>query len=762
MRAICIVLSALCCALLIDKSGYSQPQPSHDIVYEAIPDTWDQGMPLGNGRLGAMVWKKSERLRFSLDCAELWDLRTIREFDLDEWNYSWVYQRWLQPKEYTLAQQLFDTPYEEYPAPTKIPAAYLEFPISDFGPMDYARLSLRSAVCEIQWENGVKMTSYIHADKQYGFFELDGLKEKKSPELSVPQFQADSLKRDNPKGLQRLGYPPPLISRNDSSILIHQETSEKSYYEVLLKWKYSNNKLSGFWSIKAFYPGDVVTEDVTSIVQSAEVKTEEYNYSGHLAWWEQFWEQSSVSVPDTVIMKQYYRDLYKLGCVSRKGGPAASLQAIWTSDHDNDLPPWKNDFHNDMNTQMTYWPCYASNHLAESSVFTDWLWNYKPVAIKYTRKYFGADGLNFPGVCALNAYPLGGWIQYAFSTTTSAWLSQHFYWQWKYSMDTKFLKKRAYPWVKEAGEFIEKMSVFLPDSTRVLLMSSTPEMYDNSEKAWFRKNTNFDLALIRSLYQEASEMAGALGLQNDKARWDKNLTQWSQLTLDKRDSSLLLAYDHPLGFSHRHHSHLAAIYPLGLIDCFNSPAEMTIVKNSLNTIDKLGTKAWCGYSFAWYALLQARAGGGKKSAEALHTFIDAFTSSNSFHVNGDQTSLGYSDNHDRILTLEGNMGFAAAVQEMLLQSYQGVIRIFPAIHDTWINVSFINLRAEGAFVISAIRDNGMTRSIRIIAEKGGLVKLLNPFKTGNIFIAGTQNYRAEGKILLINTNPGQVITITSK
>jgi hypothetical protein len=121
--------------------------------------------------------------------------------------------------------------------------------------------------------------------------------------------------------------------------------------------------------------------------------------------------------------------------------------------------------------------------------------------------------------------------------------------------------------------------------------------------------------------------------------------------------------------------------------------------------------------------MKARAKDGDGAAKALQIFAKAFCSINSFHVNGDQTKSGYSGMTYRPFTLEGNFAFAAGVQEMLLQSHAGFIELFPAVPDGWKDVSFQTLRAEGAYLISATRQNGLTKTITITSEKGGTVKL---------------------------------------
>jgi hypothetical protein len=104
--------------------------------------------------------------------------------------------------------------------------------------------------------------------------------------------------------------------------------------------------------------------------------------------------------------------MYKLGSVARAGAPVITLQAAWTAD-DGNLPPWERDFHNDLNTQLSYWPAYTGNHLNEAATYTDWLWTIKQKNKQYTNAYFG--------VATLHCDATGGWMQYSLSPTIGAW-----------------------------------------------------------------------------------------------------------------------------------------------------------------------------------------------------------------------------------------------------------------------------------------------------------------------------------------------------
>jgi alpha-L-fucosidase 2 len=169
-----------------------------------------------------------------------------------------------------------------------------------------------------------------------------------------------------------------------------------------------------------------------------------------------------------------------------------------------------------------------------------------------------------------------------------------------------------------------------------------------------------------------------------------------------------------------------AIHPLGLIRWEDGDRAQKIIKNSIKLLDEVGPDWWTGYSYAWLANAKARAKDGEGAAKALEIFAKAFCLTNSFHVNGDQTKSGYSKFTYRPFTLEGNFAFASGLQEMLLQSYAGFIEIMPAVPSTWKDVSFQNLRAEGAFLVSARKVNGDLSEIQIVSERGGATELRLP------------------------------------
>jgi alpha-L-fucosidase 2 len=748
-------------------AAFALPGERHDLVFKALAKSWDEGIPLGNGLLGALVWQKGGALRLSLDRADLWDLRPVKEFDTPRFRFSWVKVQ-VENKDYGPVQELGDVPYDRDPAPTKIPAGALEFDIASLGDVASVRLSLKDAVCEVRWVNGARMTTYVHAVEPVGWFKFEGVPEALAPRLFPPAYApADGSPPGEAaaaKTLAGLGYPAPEVTQVGPAIRYHQRGWGGMTYDIAVEWKKPDpNTLIGVWSVSARVPGRDGGGDASESVAAAWKRLAGIDLDAHRSWWKRFWAQSAVELPDPVLEKQWFLETYKFGAASRRGAPPISLQAVWTAD-DGGLPPWKGDYHNDLNTQLSYWPGYSANHLEEGLAFLDWLWSIRSEAARYTKFYFGAKGLNVPGVATLTGQPMGGWIQYSFGPTVSAWLAQHFYLHWQYSRDRTFLADRAYPWLKDAATFIEDVSVRRADGKRQLPLSASPEINDNRLEAWFAETTNFDLALIRWLYKAAAELAGELKDKGDQNRWMKALSEWPELALAPDDGRLLIAPGYPLKESHRHFSHLMAIHPLGLVDWSGSEADRRTIRSSLAELDRLGPDAWCGYSYSWLGNLAARAMDGDKAAAALRTFAQCFCLPNSFHANGDQTKSGKSKFTYRPFTLEGNFAFAAGVQEMLLQSHTGTVRIFPAIPAAWKDAAFDMLRTCGAFLVSARKKGGSVTDVRVVSEQGGRLRLENPFGVVVFEALGlpADRIKRTGSLLEIEMKAGESVVLRAK
>lgn len=760
VRALILVL------FIIFSITHTQAQPGkhHGLQFNKLAERWDDAVPLGNGMLGALIWQKNGQLRFSLDRADLWDQRPMKGLHRKEFSFDWVINQ-VYKKDYGIVQQYFDAPYDAEPAPSKIPGGALEIDTRGWGEVTSVQLDIEKAVCEVKWTNGCVLKTFVAADKSLGWFRFENISGAIEPELIAPRYQGAVKNAGDPVGgddLSRLGYPVGGVRKEAQSITYNQTGWGGFSYEINVRWKpVSKSVLEGVWSISSRVNAKAVTTDAGKLTKAAIASGYEQNFLAHKNWWKQFWKQSSLQVPDSLLEKQWYMEQYKFGSAARVGAPPISLQAVWTADNGR-LPPWKGDYHHDLNTQLSYWPAYSSNHLREAMGYLDYLDANKENYKRYTRAYFKSEGLAVPGVTTLDGTEMGGWIQYSLSPTVSAWLGQHFYLQWRYSMDKEFLANRAYPWIKATARLLEDLTVMDSVGYRKLKISSSPEIHDNSLSAWFLQNTNYDLSLMKFTFQSAVELARELGLKEEERHWQLVLNQFGDYAVTPAQE-LMFAPTMAYNQSHRHFSHLMAIHPLGLIKWEDGEKAQAIIKNTIHLLDSIGPAYWCGYSYSWLASLKARAKDGAGAAKALDIFARAFCSVNSFHLNGDQTKSGYSRFTYRPFTLEGNFAFAAGLQEMLLQSYAGFIDVMPAVPETWGNVSFDNLRAEGAVLVSAKKQNGAIEEVKLKAEKSGVVKLKLPFSSWRVVsntgvVVGAQT---DG-VLSLKCKPGAQITLKRK
>lgn len=711
--------------ILIYTNADSQPRADYNLRFDTLASRWDEAIPIGNGWLGALIWQRDKKVRLSLDRVDLWDDRPMPI--INQLKFRWVIDQ-VHKNQYDTVQKIGDDPYEINPAPTKLPAAAIEFNCSAFGRVTSNVLDLKSAIATIQFEDGTIFRNYVHATKKVGYFEIFNIPSEKQghlpveyiPEIKIPAYN-ESLteKNDNSHsggGLQTLNYSKGMVIKKGNSIRYHQPIWSGNYYEVLVQWHRIASGIVGSWTITINKAASLAS----LVLQSDRKKLLET----HELWWKNFWNRSEVNIPDKQLARQYYLEVYKMGCVARSQTPPISLQAVWTADNGK-LPPWKGDIHHDLNTELSYWPFYTGNYLEESASFINWLWKTMEQNKKWTKNYFEISGLNVPGVTTISGKEMGGWIQYSMSPTTVAWLCQHFYWQWKYSMDNEFLLSRCKPYFDDAYRYFQSVLNINPGTGLYQIpLSSSPEIFDNSIKAWFTNWTNYDLSLVKSFFREYAEIFKA-ATGKPLLFYDKIKMRLPDLNTDSTGLTIAPGLDY--FESHRHLSPYMSIYPLGLLDIENN-TDSLIVEKSLHQIESKGTRLWCGYSFAWMASLYANARKGDSAARMLKIFANNFCSINSFHLNGDQKGGQYSAFTYRPFTLEGNFAFAKGIQEMLLQSHRDYIEVFPAIPNEWKDASFSGLRAQGAFLVSAKMQNGMTSEIKVYSEKGGLLRIKLPWK----------------------------------
>jgi len=658
------------------------------------------------------MWGEGNVLRFSLDRGDLWDLRRPEIYSRPDWNYQTI-QRLKAEKNQAEMNRLFDTPYDTIPYPTKLPAGRVELRFSDGAQVSQFDLDLTSAEARTRFV-GMPPASDIRV------FVADA-----TPVVMVSLLGAHGagagmdLIVTAPSAVSKLGYPPAKAIDADGYRGYVQETATGLRYGVLAKLRGSARSTLAITVFRSTDGSDPLP-GAKATLDAALAAGYDKRFAEHTRSWQRFWATLSVTIPDKRLQQHYNLVKYFYGAASRVNAPPMPLQGVWTADGGS-LPPWKGDYHNDLNTQTTYIAYQTAGLFAEGESFLRFMSGLLPEFRKFAKEFYGVGGAVVPGVMTLTGQAMGGWGQYSLSPTNGAWVSHLFARHWRYTRDPKFLESEAYPFCSAIATALASLLQESPDGFLRLPLSTSPEIFDNSMRAWLPPMSNYDLALVRGAFTDMAELETARHQNAAAKKWTDLAAKLPKDFVDPATGSLMFAEGLPYDASHRHFSHAMAIHPLGQLS-----NDAKLMNATIDVIKSKGSAQWVGYSFSWFSAMLARAGRADEALDYLKKYERSFTLRNGFHANGEQTREGLSNFHYRPFTLEGNFLAMEAIHEMLLQSQGGVIRIFPAVGAEWKDVSFDKLRAEGGFVVSAERKGGRTVSYSVTATVDGSLRMINP------------------------------------
>lgn len=740
-------LLLLGCAIL----GHAQvkAQSTFQLKLDAPITTWDEAIPLGNGMLGGLLWGTDNTINLSLDRGDLWDESTPPEILEGNWNFANMKK--LINENWGEFMRRYDGTYN-HPAPTKLPGGRLVLTLGNDKKAKDFTLDMKKAVGTVNFSNGGKLDCFFHAKERVALIRVD--------ETNV------TSKFIRPDGIDRLKYKPAQFGKENGQSWMVQQADDGLVYATLTATRRIGNQTLLAVAIttnredpKEPDPLELARIRVTKALDNGFEKM----FSIHKKWWDNFWSISEVTIPDERIQRHYNLVKYFYGAASRPDAPSMPLQAVWTQDSGG-LPPWKGDFHHDLNTQMTYLPYHKAGLTDSGMSFINHMSDLLPEYRKFAKDFFGVDGAAIPAVMTLNGKPLGGWPQYALSPTFAIWVGQSFYLHWKHTMDDEFLRDKAYPWMDEmVGAIVQLLEE--KNGKLYLPLSSSSEIFNASKRAYLKPNSNQDLSMLQWAFEAMAEMATALGKQDDAKKWNTLRSKLDDLLVDE-NNILMFSKNEPFNQSHRHHAHAMAIHPFATLNIDGTERDRQIIDATVKKMDALGTQAWTGYSFSWFACMLARAGQPELAFQYLTWYERAFILRNGFHVNGDQLHAGLSAMTYRPFTLEGNFLAMEAVHDMVLQSWPvniakdptPVIRIFPAMPWRWHEASFRDLRAEGGFIVSAARSNNATTNFTIKATKSLLLRIRDNF--GDVKPQFNRKVTRDGRDYILNIKAGDTLIAT--
>ncbi|MHB9130987.1 MAG: glycosyl hydrolase family 95 catalytic domain-containing protein [Armatimonadota bacterium] len=741
--------------MAINNPQLNTQDSPHTIRYQRPPRAWQDGFPLGNGVLGAMVWGDGAPLAFTLDHAELWDLRGDRGFrESPDYTYATL-RKLVAEGRFTEAREIFeDREARENPVgPTKVSIGRAELMLGKACAYRCV-LDIDTAIVSgtIDTEtDSYALTAFVHRQRNLLCLRIDGLPESAEMRLLPLATLCE--------GLAPLHHPDPLRQQAGEVQLLAQEIQEGLCYA--LAWNPHGEEIYLAVEIAPSREEALARAQATWVAGKAvgfQALAEE-----HRATWREFWSASAVMLPEPEMEFLWYYGIYLLASSAQRGSTPPGLQGLWAMD--GVVPPWRGDYHADMNVQETFWPACASGHLELLDCWCDEMFANLPRAREFTRRFFGTEGAFWP-CCTLPRFtPVPCWATAQFGWSHTGWLGWLVWLRWRYSRDVAWLAEIGYPIIKEIFTFYQANLEAGDDGYLHIPLSSSPEYGSDDPVAWAR-DPNVDLALIRRCCDWLLEMETALGTDDLSGAAREVHARLAPYALTE-GGVLCLWLGKPLDSSHRHPSHLMAIHPAMDLTPEDGEETWAVIRASVEQYLSLGQWQWAGHTYAQLISFAAFLRRSGWAYECLRQFHAHWIGPNSLHVNADLDDCGMSQfrvhsytsaQQPPPFTMESNCAVSAGISDMLVQGWGDSLRIFPAVPAHWQHVAFHDLHTEGAFRVSAVRLNGETTWVRIIAGVDSQLRLQNPFGDAPVVVSDKRLHR-DGDMFAMDLACGQEVVL---
>jgi hypothetical protein len=674
-----IITFALQVSLMAQTIPFPKALGRASIGQSSIDNLDTEAMVIGNGDINALIYAKDNDLVMHLAKNDVWDARLNTEKDPPLLKVDVKAQTWTgggRPASWN------------HPYPSQTPPAVIR--IKSIGEVKEARVNLRQGLASIMTDSArTTVRALAQANVYYiettSAVSLEGFAQPFLPEAVEPQTDGVSaIKQHLPKDAD---YP-------GMDVFTVLETRGRRHAVAVVTSRESANALTHAIQLAKH----VLDQESTTLVQA------------HEQQWHQFWSRSGVRLADRDLQNWWYRQLYYLRCLSRPGAYAIALQGGY-----NSKANWHGTWTMNYNAEQTFWPAFSSNHVELSEPFIDLVNAFHARARWYAKTVFNCEGAASPHnlwpfepdpeqCVSVNKRQLA-YMPWSYGIGTAGHMAHILWMHYEYSRDTLYLKDKIYPILRDYAlfytSFIEKCKL---SNGKVLFGPSvdpehTPFGWDNSP---------YDLAWAQHTLKAAIQAAKDLAVDTDLVkRWSNSL---SKLPYYPVAGGVVKVGDRDNGYNII--TPIIPLFPAEQVSWFSAQSEKDLFKHSLQWIDSRYNQ---NNSVVMLNVARAR----------LSMTEDAFNDTKTWFKGKEQPNgLFYWKAHGYYMSEQ--TGVAGLITEFLMQSVDGIVRLFPAWPANQ-DAEFNQLRTRGAFLVSARQKNGVVSDVSVESTLGGELKLLSPW-----------------------------------
>jgi alpha-L-fucosidase 2 len=458
--------------------------------------------------------------------------------------------------------------------------------------------------------------------------------------------------------------------------------------------------------------------------------------ASHRSWWQGYWSQSYVEIPDKAIEKSWYGSLYLLGCVSRSGKYAPGLWGNWITQGNMN---WNGDYHTNYNYEAPFYAALSTNHIAQMDSYDQAVLDWQSAGQSLASQN-GFTGVLYP----VGISPKGTSADMSLHNQKSdaVNLASDMVMRFEYTGDTTYAAK-VYPWLKQVGLFWQNYLSWNSSTSSYDILNDAP----HEDQAYPQTNSGMSLGLVHLLFQGLTDMSTALNQDaSTRTTWQYIESHLSPLsTMSLNGQTILRETQVGSDFANDGNDIDAqAIYPGSLIGL---DSNTTLLQEAQNTIGAL-TNAWDGGN-APATFYAAAARVGYNASTILTNLHDEAT-------NQSYNNMAIHHNGGGIENLNVT---TSGLDEMLLQSFQNDIRVFPD-WPSGTNAKFGDLLGYGNFLISSSESGNTAQYIQAVSQNGGNFTFTNPWSGGvEVYRNGTDTGTVSGSKITITTSAGDTLDL---